>query len=349
LFGKRTCGQQRKSGHYDEMLLSQPNRGEAACGAPLHDALNPAQANLARRRAALILSQLVVGALALAAWAAPLRAETIPIPNASFESPPTDFATPLIDSWQQIPPADFLNNVFQSGVFSNVPPPIDNCDGDQCAFLFVASNQVAILQDYDSTDWANPTPTHAFSATFEVGKSYTLTVGVLGGTNLSIPMQEGTRLALSLYYRDGANMVTVAATTITNSGSLFPSPTHFIDFKVRVPTVKASDAWASRHIGVQLLSSVFDTALAGGYWDVDNVRLVAGPVLLTPARSNGQCTFTLESEPGLRFEILASTNLALPLSNWTSLGTLTNVTGDVPFLDPATNLNSRFYRARQLQ
>ena len=298
----------------------------------------------------LFLSKVVVSIVALAAWAAPLRAGTIAIPNASFESPATDFANPVIDFWQQIPPPDFLNQNFQSGVFSNVPPPIDNCDGGQCAFLLVASNQVAILQDYDSTDWANPTPTHAFNATFDVGKSYTLTVGVIGGTNLSIPMQEGTRLELSLYYRDNAsNMVTVAATSITNSETLFPNGIHFIDFQVRVPTVKASDAWAGRHIGVQLLSSILDTNLAGGYWDLDNVRLVAGPVLLAPARTNNQFTFTLQSEPGLRFEILATTNLALPISGWTNLGTLTNVTGDVPFLDSATNLNPRFYRARQLQ
>jgi hypothetical protein len=277
-----------------------------------------------------------------------LRAGTIDIPNASFESPQTDFAGVLIDSWQQVPPPDFVNNIYQTGLFSNVPPPIDNCDGSQCAFLFVATNQVALLQDYDSTDWANPTPTHAFNATFDVGKSYTLTVSVIGGTNLTIPMQEGTTLALSLYYRDGANLVTVAATTITNSGSLFSNAYHFTDFQVRVPTVKASDAWAGRHIGVQLLSSIPDASLAGGYWDVDNVRLVAGPVLLAPVRTNGQFTCTLQSEPGLRFEILATTNLSLPTSNWTSVGTLTNVTGTMPFFDTTTSLTRRFYRARQL-
>ena len=318
-------------------------------GGLLHRALNRPRLRPAGTRATLLLSRLVVGLAALAAWTAPLRAATITVPNGSFESPQTDFASPLIDSWQQIPPPDFLNQIFQTGVFSNVPPPIDNCDGGQCAFLFVASNQVALLQDYDSTDWANPTPTHAFNATFDVGESYTLTVGVLGGTNLTVPMQEGTSLVLSLYYRDGANLVTVADTSITNSGSIFSNATHFIDFQVRVPTVKASDVWAGRYIGVQLLSSIQDANLPGGYWDVDNIRLVAGPVLLAPARASDQFTFTLQSEPGLRFEILATTNFALPTSNWTSLGTVTNVTGDVPFLDPATNLNRRFYRARQLQ
>jgi hypothetical protein len=242
---------------------------------------------------------------------------------------------------------------FQSGVFSNQPPAdvthIDNCDGAQGAFLF-ASNQVAILQDYDSTDWMNPTPTHAFNATFELGKFYTLTVGVIGGTNLAIPMQEGTRLELSLYFRDDAsNMVTVAATSITNSGTLFPNVTHFIDFEVRVPTVEASNPWAGRHIGVKL-ESLVSAALEGGYWDIDNVRLSSSvPTSLAGSSwTNGQFGFTIQSEPGLRFEILATTNLSLALSSWTSLGTVTNVTGTVLFLDPAASLDGRFYRTRQL-
>jgi hypothetical protein len=288
----------------------------------------------------------VVAIVALATWTAALQAETIYIPNASFESPPTTFATPLVDSWQQTPQVNLLDqSTFQTGVFSNVPPPIDNCDGGQAAFLF-ANPQVALCQDYSSTDWANPTPTHAFNVRFEVGKSYTLTVGVIGGGG---GMIEGATLELSLYFRDTlSNMVQVAATNIVYTPALFPSTTHFIDFQVWVPTVKASDPWAGQNIGVQLLSSILDTNLAAGYWDLDNVRLAAGPALLAPACANGQFSFTLQSEPGLRFEILASTNLTLPLSNWSSLGTVTNLTGTAPFLDPATNLNRRFYRARQL-
>jgi hypothetical protein len=292
--------------------------------------------------------------LALAASAITLPAGTIPIPNSSFESPLTTYATPFIDSWQQNPQPDINDqSTLQTGVFSNQPPTdpyhIDNCDGDQAIFMF-ATPQTAVFQDYDSTDYANPTPTHGFSATFDVGKSYTLTVGVLGGTNLAYPMQEGTTLELSLYYRDTAShKVTVATTSITNSAAIFSNATHFLDFEVRVPTVKASDLWAGRHIGVQLLSTVgFD--LMGGYWDLDNVRLSATvpPMLLAPTRTNAEFTFTLQSEPGLRFEILASTNVALALSNWISLGTLTNTTGTTSFLDPAANLNRRFYRARQL-
>jgi hypothetical protein len=312
---------------------------------------NPGHLPLFRRGLFLLGLRIAV---VLAASAAPLRAATIVVPNGSFESPLSGYATPLVDSWQQVPQPDLGNpKTLQTGVFSNQPPTdpfhIDNCDGAQALFLFAAP-QAAVFQDFDSTDWANPVPTHAFNAIFEVGKSYTLTVGIIGGTNLAIPMQEGTTLELSLYYRTNAtNLVTVAATTITNSAAIFSNATHFIDFQAHLPTVQATDPWAGQHLGIQLLSTV-GLDLMGGYWDLDNVRLTSTitPVLLTPAFTDGNFSFTLKSDPGLRFEILASTNAALSVSNWTSLGTLTNDTGLTLFLDLAANPNRRFYLARQL-
>ena len=110
-----------------------------------------------------------------------------------------------------------------------------------------------------------------------------------------------------------------------------------------------TDDCAGQNIGVQIASTVgFDKA--NGYWDVDNARLIETvlPALTNPRMTNSQFGFTVQSEPGLRFEILAATNLALPISNWTSLGTLTNLTGTAPFIDTATDSNRRFYRARQL-
>ena len=293
------------------------------------------------------LSTLTTAVLTLAAGA--LEAGPVAIPNASFESPTTLYAGPFVDSWQQAP-SPYSQ---QTGVFLNLPPGdpshITNCDGAQAAFFF-ASQQVALFQDYDSTDYTNSTPTHAFDAAFEVGKSYTLTVGVIGGTNLAIPMQEGATLELSLYYRDNAgDKHTAAATTITNSGAAFGLPRQFVDYHVHLPTVQPGDAWAGRHIGVQFLSTV-SPELEGGYWDLDNVRLFSAgaPALLDPVWTNGQFTFSLESDPGLRFEILATADLTLPLSNWTSLGTLTNTTGTAAFLDPDPLSARRFYQARQL-
>ena len=308
-----------------------------------------------------ILTALTIGLLALPACTGTLRAGTIAIPNASFESPVVThddpFAAPDMDYWQKSPqpawydpslnyntPWDYL-----MGTFYNVPFPstfIDNCDGTQAAFLF-AWPEAALFQDYDSIYGTNTTPSHAFDVKFNVNRAYSLTVGVIGGGG---GMTNGATLELSLYYRDASsNMVTVAATTITNAAQSFPTNTHLVDFSLCVPGVRATDPWAGQNIGVQIASTVIYD-LRGGYWDVDNARLTETvlPVLTNPRMTNNQCGFTLQGEPGLRVEILAATNLAWPISDWTSLGTLTNTTGAVPFLDTATNLNHRFYRARQL-
>jgi len=75
---------------------------------------------------------------------------------------------------------------------------------------------------------------------------------------------------------------------------------------------------------------------------------IFAPLLTQPSRANTQFSFTLLSEPWLLFEILASTNVAVPMTNWASIAVFTNVTGTFSFTDPATNLNRRFYRAHQL-
>jgi hypothetical protein len=346
------------------MLLPRTTCGVAGPSASLHDALTPRQASPVGSKAALILSEVLVGLAALAAWTTPLQAGTIAIPNGSFESPVvppvTPYAVPDMDYWQKSPqpgwydPSQNFNTPWEDlmGTFYNVPYPstfIGNCDGTQAAFLF-ALPDAAVFQDYDSIYGTNTTPSHAFNARFNVNSAYSLSVGVIGGVDGAPPLYEGATLQLSLYYRDAAsNMVMVAATTITNSAQLFPTNTHFIDFSVQLPAVQATDPWAGQHIGVQIASTVgFDKA--NGYWDVDNARLTETvvPAFADARTTNSQFGFTVQSEPGLRFEILATTNLAVPISNWTSLGTLTNVTGTALFFDPATNLNRRFYQARQL-
>ena len=300
--------------------------------------------------------RLVQFGIGMWAGADKLPAEVIPIPNGSFESPTTDFVDLNIDSWQEAPKPDWYVEgggflwTQLAGTFRNTPPGrfdhIDNCDGDQGAWLF-AVPEVALFQDYHSVDWNDAVPTHAFEARFEVEKSYKLTVGVIAGGG---GMSNGATAQISLFYRDAAsNKVTVAAASITNSPTLFSNRTQFVDFEAHLPVVKADDQWAGQHIGVQILSTV-NTNLQGGYWDFDNVRLSSfdSPRLLDTASASGQVTFTLQSEPGLRFEILASTDIAQPLSNWTSVATITNITGSAPFTDPIVNFSQRFYQARQL-
>lgn len=216
----------------------------------------------------------------------PILAATISVPNGSFESqvaPQTyPYVTTLIDSWQKAPkPAWFDETAFgvmwdqTAGLFQNTPAGmanhIDNMDGNQGLYMFTIP-QVGLFQDYGTVDWNDPAPTHAFNSTFQLGMSYQLTVGVIGGLG---GMTDGAGLMLSLYYRDaGNNMVTVGATPINYAAGSFPSGTHFTDFSVTVPAVQAGDAWAGQNIGI----GIFTTSGTGaGYWDLDNVRLTMIP------------------------------------------------------------------------
>lgn len=299
----------------------------------------------------------VAGMIFLLSFSVSLAATNISVPNASFESPNVPFPLPNFNSWQKTAKPDWYDDgggsfswIQLTGAFKNTTVGssnhIDNCDGLQAIWLF-AVPEVGLFQDYDSMDWNDVVPSHDFNAEYEPGKSYRLTVGVIGtGGN----MQQGATLDLSLYYRDASsNHIAIATTSLTNTYDVFSNNTHFVDCHVTVPAVKAGDAWAGRKIGIQFLSTV-STNLQGGYWDLDNVRLVStlAPSLVNPVSTNGQFRFTLQSEPGLTFQIVASTNLTVPSASWTSLGFVTNVTGAIPFVDTSSNFPQRFYQARQL-
>ncbi len=285
------------------------------------------------------------------------RAAEIPVPNGSFETPATFFVSLNIDNWQRTPQPGWWDTNTSGdwstliGIFKNTAAGnfdhIDNCHSNQAAWLF-AQPEVGVFQDYDSVDWNDATPTHAFDARFEVGKAYRLSVGLLvGGKGSGGGVTPGSTVNFSLYFRDAnSNRVTVAATSITNSLEVFTNSTQLFDFFVDVPTVQTGDVWAGQPIGIFLLSTA---ALSDeGYWDIDNVRLISllAPVFLNPARANGQFQFTLQSEPGMAVEILASPNATLPVADWSRLMTVTNVTGTIPLVDTNANFDQRFYQAR---
>jgi hypothetical protein len=70
------------------------------------------------------------------------------------------------------------------------------------------------------------------------------------------------------------------------------------------------------------------------------------PGILAPSLvwTNGQFSFTLQSQAGSAVEIQASSNLV----DWSSLATLTNQTGVLPFTDTDNTFPQRFYRLLQL-
>jgi len=86
-------------------------------------------------------------------------------------------------------------------------------------------------------------------------------------------------------------------------------------------------------------------------WTISYVIELSGtpPVLTKPLiLPDGSFQFAFTNTPGVPFEVLMTTNLALPLTNWTVLGSVREVsTGKFQFTDSqATNSFPRFYRVR---
>jgi hypothetical protein len=238
------------------------------------------KSNPASTRQRIAKSVAAIAAVALTA-ALPLQAQPISVPNFSFESPTAPNTYPYVSttvaSWQKNAEPAFYGPAFggsgitwnqTAGVFLDVNP-YANHDGSQVGYI-LSVPQVALFQDYTTS------PTHDFNATFDVGKSYNMTVGVFAKSG----MAPGATLDLSLYYLDGANnKVTVDSTTITYSSAAFPTttPLNLIDYSVNVPTVQAGDAWASQHIGIEIESTISIDQTTFVNWDFDNVRLTAAP------------------------------------------------------------------------
>jgi hypothetical protein len=74
-----------------------------------------------------------------------------------------------------------------------------------------------------------------------------------------------------------------------------------------------------------------------------------GPIILTNTvkLSSGACQFSFTNTPGLGFTVLATTNVALPLSSWMVLGSATEILpGQFQFTDLQATNTCRFYRVR---
>ena len=195
----------------------------------------------------------------------------VTVKNASFELPETDFVDVVVDSWQ-MPPVPFWYDesggylwVQLTGVFLNLDPSdpeyIDNCDGNQAVWLF-AVPEVELFQD--------------LADIYKVGRAYQLTVGIFGGGG---NMKDDVPIEIRLYYLDDENnKVTVGATNYTYDLDIGHIK-HFNDVQLDIPPVEQDDPWAGKNIGVQLISTLTladldpDTGRAGGFWDLDNVRL----------------------------------------------------------------------------
>lgn len=273
----------------------------------------------------------------------------IHLPNASFESPTTQFVDLRVDGWQKQPKPFWFDesggNFWDqlAGIFINPPEGseghIENSDGSQALYLF-AVPQNGLFQDYDSVDWAHTEPTHDFDAIFEAGKSYTLTVGLKGGGG---GMREGSSLQLSLYYREAnGGRAVVASTVVTHSTSLFPTTTRFLDFAATTPTLEAGHPAVGKRMGVAL-DTLVAPELAAGYWDLDNVRLESNGddgVQLRHTRVQGGMELRWQTKRGWEYQLRESEDLV----NWTPVGPGQGGTGgDLSHTVSFESTGARFY------
>jgi NAD(P)H-dependent FMN reductase len=191
---------------------------------------------------------------------APVWSASIPIENASFETPlvdPNGFgAVPLVDGWTELD-LDTLGST-NTGVFANTamdsPDHVANADGVQLAFL--GSQLGNGLQQ-------------TLSATYSVGCDYRLALGV--GVSMRFPPSADEpvdTIELVLYYHDEAgSVVDIASTTVEATGL---SATQLEDFSLYLPAVDSEEPWAGKRIGVAIRAA----GMAGGFWTLDHVRLV---------------------------------------------------------------------------
>jgi hypothetical protein len=160
-------------------------------------------------------------------------------------------------------------------------------------------------------------------------------------------MPSGTAFRIGLYYKNAPDTpVSVSSTNILYDPAAFPDRNHFIYFQLNVPTLSPGDACVGKKMGIELISPL-DFILQGGYWDVDDVRLTSTTFqLINPVCTNGEFRVGLQSGPGERVEVLTADNPALPVSEWTSLGTVTNITGSDSFTNSVVGQGRRFFQAR---
>ena len=144
-----------------------------------------------------------------------------------------------------------------TGVFVNSPADSNdhlvNASGAQLAFLGSEAGN-GLSQE--------------LSSVYQAGASYRLLVGV--GVSSRFPPAMGAEadsLELAFYYLDGAEPVDIVTSAIAATGL---SSTELQAFSLALPAVAVDAAWAGQAIGVAIRA----TGQAGGFWDLDDVRVL---------------------------------------------------------------------------
>jgi hypothetical protein len=204
----------------------------------------------------------VVGVVAVILSVTAVEATVISVGNSSFESPNVS-ASPYAAGFPVLTPGTLSYDAWgtesaNDGVVLNghYDRAFTNLTGAQCGWMDVGSWQSYVAYQ-DLT-----------SATYEVGKAYTLKVGI---GRLPTEQNMDAQMDIALFARLDATSNAVAGTTTVRYGDL--SATQLTDYTVSVPTVQSTDAWAGKPISIWLHSQTFNGSINGSCWNFDNVRL----------------------------------------------------------------------------
>lgn len=195
------------------------------------------------------------------------RAELIPVPNYSFESPQITYAQAGATDWTTGGPA-----TFGAGVFLNPRP------GQAGNISNAVGNQLAFISTLSGTQFSQ-----VLGAEFDPDQRYTLSVGV--AKSLVSPPGDGDTLRIELYYLDGSGAPQpVSFTDVVNNAVTGLSNSQLMYFSTQTPPAQPGDASANEPIGI-----LFTTTGSGGYLDLDNVTLTA--LLLGDVTGDGSVDF----------------------------------------------------------
>jgi hypothetical protein len=176
--------------------------------------------------------------------------------------------------------------------------------------------------------------------------------------------QNGHGPWIGAYQPSGASEPNGGWGWVTRTGVIIPEPFSFTNWEAGEPNNLTAtvggvtynqDRVAFFHSGNGRAATWSDeynlTGSGLNQWTMSYVIEFSGtpPILANPRTlPDGSFQFTFTNRPGAFFEVLTSTNIALPSTNWTLSGSATEVSaGLFQFTDaPATNSLPRFYRVR---
>ena len=224
----------------------------------------------------------LLSTFAVLLFASRVFSQSVAVPDYDFSSPsaPTisPYTTPStsagLGGWQVTPPPAYWTGAGATadqwydgtGVFYNSTSGayISNLSGSQCGYML---------------ENAGLELSQTLSSTYQVGKSYLLTVGIAGGSGYYGDMPVGDAMQFGLFYMSGGSQTLIGTTSVVNQTTFPPGGyvNSLTDYTFAMPAVGPTDAWQGQNIGIALIQPGTSRPDLAPYWDIENVRLNAVP------------------------------------------------------------------------